>query len=196
MKRIAIFASGGGSNARRIIEHLADSEQIKVALIVTNRSKAGVLTIAEDHDVPSLLINKSKLNDKVYMEYILSEYKIDFIALAGFLMLIPEFLVESYENRMVNIHPSLLPSFKGLNTHQRAIDAGVKVSGCTVHFVSPEMDEGPIISQAVVAVNDTDTEGELASRILIQEHKLYPEALALLVKDALSIDGQVVKVKN
>ena len=189
MKRIAIFASGGGSNARRIIEHLADSEQIKVALIVTNRSKAGVLTIAEDHDVPSLLINKSKLKDKVYMEYILSEYKIDFIALAGFLMLIPEFLVESYENRMVNIHPSLLPKYggKGMfghHVHQAVKEAGDSESGMTIHYVTKEYDKGGVILQARTKILPEDSAEEIAAKVLQLEHYYYP----IVVEELLSYD--------
>lgn len=189
MKRVAIFASGGGSNARCIIDHLSPSQDKEVALIVTNRSQAGVLHIAKENSIPSVVINKNKLNDKEYMEALLSEYKIDFIALAGFLMLIPEFLVEAFENRMVNIHPSLLPKYggKGMfghHVHQAVKEAGELESGMTIHYVTKEYDKGGVILQARTQLLPEDSAEEIAAKVLKLEHYYYP----IVVEELLSYD--------
>ena len=189
MKRVAIFASGGGSNARCIIEHLSPSQDKEVVLVVSNRSKAGVLGIAEDNSIPSVVINKDKLNDLEYMEGLLSEYNIDFIVLAGFLMLIPEFLVEAFENRMVNIHPSLLPKYggKGMfghHVHQAVKEAGDLESGMTIHYVTKEYDKGGVILQARTKILPEDSAEDIAAKVLKLEHYYYP----IVVEELLSYD--------
>jgi phosphoribosylglycinamide formyltransferase-1 len=123
---------------------------------------------------------------------VLSMSRVDIVALAGFMRLMTPGFVESWRDRMINIHPSLLPSFKGLHTHERAIEAGVKITGCTVHFVRPEMDEGPIIGQAAVAVEPGDTPETLGARVLAAEHRLYPRALSLLAADQVTVSGNAV----
>lgn len=158
-----------------------------MALIVTNRSQAGVLHIAKENSIPSVVINKNKLNDKEYMEALLSEYKIDFIALAGFLMLIPEFLVEAFENRMVNIHPSLLPKYggKGMfghHVHQAVKEAGELESGMTIHYVTKEYDKGGVILQARTQLLPEDSAEEIAAKVLKLEHYYYP----IVVEELLS----------
>lgn len=187
MKRLAIFASGGGSNARCIIEHLASVKDITVSLILTNRSKAGVLTIAEEHNIPSVIINRSKLSDKAYMSYILSEYKIDWIALAGFLMMIPEYLVDDFEGRMINIHPSLLPNYGGkgmygANVHEAVKAAGDIESGMTIHQVTKEYDKGDIILQARTKIDADDTASDIAAKVLKLEHHYYPIVVEELMR--------------
>ncbi len=122
------------------------------------------------------------------LQGVLSMSRVDIVALAGFMRLMTPGFVESWRDRMINIHPSLLPSFKGLHTHERAIEAGVRITGCTVHFVRPEMDEGPIIGQAAVAVEPGDTPETLGARVLAAEHRLYPRALSLLAAD--QVDGE------
>jgi phosphoribosylglycinamide formyltransferase-1 len=189
LKRVAIFASGGGSNARCIIEHLSPSQDKEVALIVTNRSQAGVLHIAKENSIPSVVINKNKLNDREYMEALLSKHKIDFIALAGFLMLIPEFLVEAFENRMVNIHPSLLPKYggKGMfghHVHQAVKEAGELESGMTIHYVTKEYDKGGVILQARTQLLPEDSAEKIAAKVLKLEHYYYP----IVVEELLSYD--------
>jgi len=196
-KRVAVLISGRGSNMAALIEAAKDpAYPALISLVISNRpdavglataGKAGISTVVIDH--------KSFGKDREAFERVLQakleQEKIDLLCLAGFMRLLSPWLVSRWENRMLNIHPALLPAFKGLDTHARALAAGVKVHGATVHFVVPEMDAGPIIVQGSVAVHADDTADALAARVIAVEHKIYPQALMLVASDRVSIkDGR------
>lgn len=195
--RVAILISGRGSNMAALIEAArADDAAYEVALVFSNvvdaaglvtAAAAGIATAALDHRGHGRRIAfDAKVNG------ILAEHRIQYVALAGYMRLLSDPFVTAWSGRMLNIHPSLLPSFTGLDTHARAIAAGCKLAGCTVHFVTGELDGGPIVAQAAVPVMDDDTPDALASRILGEEHRLYPLALNALCSEQLRIEGQRV----
>jgi phosphoribosylglycinamide formyltransferase-1 len=181
-KRVAILISGRGSNMTALIE-AASSEDYpaEIALVVSNRPDAAGLHRARTDGIPTAVIDHTQFGDREAFEQALDrklgEYRIDLVCLAGFMRLLTPWFVERWSGRMLNIHPSLLPKFKGLDTHRRALEAGVKRHGATVHFVVPEMDAGPIVLQDSVAVLENDTEEILAARVLELEHQIYPRAL-------------------
>ena len=187
-RRIAIFASGNGSNAEQIVEYFrkegrADAE---VALIVCNRAAAPVLQRAERLGVPALLMTRAEINDEELMLHRLDEYAVDYIVLAGFLLMIPQFLLRRYPGRIINIHPSLLPKFggKGMygrHVHEAVVAAGESVTGITIHFVSEECDGGEIIFQAEVPVDPTDTADDVERKIHILERVHYPGQIHRLI---------------
>lgn len=179
MKRIAIFASGAGSNANKIAEHFQANEQIEIALIICNKENAGVFNVARQHNIQSLLIDKQTISDSLAFLNILSEHKIDFIVLAGFLWLIPSYLTKAYENKIINIHPSLLPKhggkgMYGMHVHNAVIEAKEKESGITIHYVNEKFDDGEIIKQAKCTVDETDTPETLAQKIHTLEYEHFP----------------------
>lgn len=183
---IAIYASGAGSNAQKIIEHFRNSETVNVALIVCNKPAAGVLSIAARENIPSLLIEKDRFSrgDAYLVE--LHQYHIDFIVLAGFLWKVPDTLIRAYPNRIINIHPALLPAYggKGMyghHVHTAVIAAGEKESGITIHYVDGHYDNGDIIFQAKCPVEPNDNPDDLASRIHALEHEHYPRVIEKLV---------------
>ena len=183
---IAIFASGAGSNAQKIIDHFKNSDHIKIALVVCNKPGAGVLTIASDENIPSLLIDKEKffLGNGYTDE--LKKNGIDFIVLAGFLWKIPDTLIKAYPGKIINIHPALLPNYggKGMygnHVHEAVIAAGEKESGITIHYVDGHYDNGDIIFQARCAVLENDTPATLAARIHQLEHEHYPQVIETLL---------------
>lgn len=185
--RIAIFASGGGSNARSIMQYFKDSEDIAVALVVSNKSDAGVLGIAEEFGVPSRVINRAEFQDQPAFLALLAAHHIDFIALAGFLWLIPPYLVAAFRDRIVNIHPSLLPKFggkgmHGLHVHEAVKAAGENESGMTVHFVNEHYDEGAVIFQARCPVAPEDSPADIARNVLVLEHRHYARVIEELLK--------------
>lgn len=198
-KRIAVLVSGNGSNLQALIDACAtDDLDAKIVRVISNNEQAYGLVRANNANIDTLVIDHKSFADRTAFDAALhaalEECDADIVCLAGFMrILTPEF-VKKWEGKMINIHPSLLPSFKGLDTHQRAIDEGVKFAGCTVHFVSAEMDAGPIIIQAVVPIEQDDTAQSLAARVLEEEHKIYAQALRWLVNDGLVIEGNVVKV--
>jgi phosphoribosylglycinamide formyltransferase-1 len=201
MVRIGVLVSGSGSNLQSIMD-ACDRGEIdgEVAVVISNIDGVYALTRAEEKSVPTRVIDHNEYPDrKSFDEQIkktLEEYQVDLIALAGFMrVLTPEFL-ESFPGRVINIHPALLPSFPGLGVRQKAIDHGVRFSGCTVHFVDTGVDTGPIIIQAVVPVYPDDTEDELKDRILKLEHRIYPKAIQLFSQGALEIVGRKVFVRN
>ena len=160
-KKIAIFASGTGSNALQLIKHFKGNPNIQVALIVTNSSKAPVIKLAQENDVPFSVVNKSLLSNNSYMTSLLNLYDVDFIVLAGFLLLVPPFLVKIYNQKMINIHPALLPKHGGkgmfgMNVHQAVINSGDSESGITIHYVNEMYDKGKVIFQANVKVDKKD----------------------------------------
>lgn len=197
-KRVAILISGRGSNMAALIEAAkAPDYPAEIALVLSNKAEAGGLAIAAANGIRTAVIEhkpfgRDRAAFDAAMQAVLDENRIEIVCLAGFMRLLtPEFCAH-WVGRMINIHPALLPAFKGLDTHARAIEAGVKLHGCTTHFVTPGMDEGQIIGQAAVPVLDDDTEASLAARVLAEEHRLYPEALRLLASAALRIEGNRV----
>lgn len=166
----------------------SEDHPAEIAVVVSNRADAGGLEAAQQRGISTAVIdhksfaNRSDFEDR--LDEVLREHGVEIVCNAGFMRLLTDHFVQKWLNRQLNIHPSLLPAFKGLNTHERVIDEGVKISGCTVHFVRTAMDSGPIIAQAAVAVKTTDTAETLAARVLEAEHKLYPAALRLVA------DGQ------
>jgi phosphoribosylglycinamide formyltransferase-1 len=181
-KRVAIFASGGGSNAVKLMESMQGDHPAMPALIVTNQPNAGVIQQAERFGVACEMIDhKPYAGDRTAFETEIQNrlipYQIDMICLAGFMRVLTAGFTDHWSGRMLNIHPSLLPKYKGLNTHARAIEAGDKRAGCTVHEVTAELDDGPILGQVSVPILSGDTSAELAARVLVQEHQLYPAVL-------------------
>jgi phosphoribosylglycinamide formyltransferase-1 len=181
-KRVAIFASGGGSNAVKLMESMQGDHPAMPALIVTNQPNAGVIQQAERFGVACEMIDhKPYAGDRTAFETEIQNrlipYQIDMICLAGFMRVLTAGFTDHWSGRMLNIHPSLLPKYKGLNTHARAIEAGDKRAGCTVHEVTAELDDGPILGQISVPILSGDTPAQLAARVLVQEHQLYPAVL-------------------
>jgi phosphoribosylglycinamide formyltransferase-1 len=182
-KRVAVLISGRGSNMVSLIEATrAPDYPAEILLVIANKPQAGGLERARAAGIATSVIEHRAYPTReafdTAMQAELERARIDIVCLAGFLRLLTPGFVNQWQGRMLNIHPALLPSFKGLDTHARALEAGVKVHGCTVHFVVPEMDAGPIIAQAAVPVADDDTEATLGARVLAQEHVIYPLALS------------------
>lgn len=187
MINLAILASGSGSNARKIIEHFHDHSAIRVSVVVTNKSTAGVVDIAETADIPVLVLEKEKFNDTGYVDE-LQKMKIDWIILAGFLWKVPGSLIHAFSGRIINIHPALLPKYGGKGmygkyVHQAVIDANETESGLTIHYVDDEYDHGETIFQVRCPVEKHDTPELLASRILKLEHEHYPYVIESLLTD-------------
>ncbi len=186
MKRIAIFASGTGSNAAKIIAHLKQNESIEVSLIVSNKSDAGVLQLAEDNGIANMVITKSTFNLETEFLEKLKDFSVDFIVLAGFLWLVPGYLVKAFPNRIINIHPALLPKFggKGMfgsNVHKAVKQAGEKESGPTIHFVNELYDEGAIIFQVKTIILESDLASDIEAKVLKLEHQYYPLVVESIV---------------
>lgn len=182
-RRTAILISGRGTNMAALIEAARDpSYPAEIAIVISNIASAKGLEIAEAAGIKTLVISNKYYSTKtVFEEQILkalSESRIELVCLAGFMRVLSASFISHFEGRILNIHPSLLPAYRGLDTHKRALADGVKDHGCTVHFVVPELDAGPVIAQAIVPVLDGDTEETLSARVLIVENRLYPEALA------------------
>ncbi|MCC2099419.1 MAG: phosphoribosylglycinamide formyltransferase [Hyphomicrobiales bacterium] len=196
-KRTAVLISGRGSNMESLIAAArAEDYPAEISLVMSNNPDAAGLASASAQGIATAAIDHRAFAGREPFEAALQaeleKNRIDFICLAGFMRILTGSFVEPWFGRMLNIHPALLPSYKGLHTHERALADGVKVHGCTVHFVVPEMDAGPIIDQACVHVLENDTPETLAARVLAQEHRLYPQALAQAARGAIRIDGQRV----
>lgn len=193
-KRVAVLISGRGSNMHALLRAAADElYPAQIALVLANRSDAPGLARAAAAGVPTVIIDHKRFGaDRLAFERALqAELEprgIELICLAGFMRLFSPWLVERWAGRMLNVHPALLPAFKGLNTHARALAAGAKVHGATVHLVVAEMDSGPIIAQAALAVHEHDTEATLAARVLALEHRIYPMALELVADGRIRIE--------
>jgi phosphoribosylglycinamide formyltransferase-1 len=196
-KRTAILISGRGSNMRALIEHARNpSYPAEIALVLSSRPDAAGLDFAKENNIACAVADH-----KIYagreelersMQVLLELHRIELICLAGFMRMLTPWFIGQWPGRIINIHPALLPAYRGLNTHARALADGVKIHGCTVHFVVPAMDEGPIIAQAAVAVLDSDTPDSLAARVLAEEHAIYPAALARLAEGRLRVEGNRV----
>lgn len=198
-KRVAILISSRGSNMGALIEAASARDYpAEIALVVSNRPEAKGLELAKAKSIATATVDhtgyKSREEFEAELAKQLARAKIEIICLAGFMRILTPGFVKQWEGRLLNIHPSLLPAFKGIDTHVRALDAGVKVHGCSVHFVVPELDSGPIVMQAAVPVLEGDDEEELAMRVLAAEHHIYPAALRLLAEGKLTIEGECVVV--
>lgn len=199
-KRVAILISGRGSNMAALIAAATEpSYPATIALVVSNRADAAGLQRAAEAGIATLVIDHKQFGkDRAGFERALDERlsaaRIDFVCLAGFMRLLTPWFVAKWEGRMINIHPALLPSFKGLDTHERALAAGVKLHGASVHFVTAETDSGPLIVQAAVPVRDADTPETLAARVLTAEHRIYPLALRWLAEGRLTVVGSRCKL--
>ena len=191
MKKIVILISGRGSNMQAILEARLP---VTVAAVISNEPQAGGLTIARQHGIATRIVaHREHVNRPAFDAALAGEidgYTPDLIVLAGFMRILTDGFVNRYRGRLVNIHPSLLPSFAGLDTHRRALAAGVKLHGCTVHFVTPQLDHGPIVIQAAVPVADDDSENTLAARVLAEEHRIYPQAVRWFCEDRLAVTPQ------
>jgi phosphoribosylglycinamide formyltransferase 1 len=196
-KRTAILISGRGSNMRALVERAHDpSFPAEIAVVVSNRPEAAGLAYAKDNNLPCAVVDhKSYATREEFeksLQTILQTHRIDIVCLAGFMRLLTPWFVEQWPGRLLNIHPALLPAYRGLHTHERALADGVKIHGCTVHFVSAALDGGPIVAQAAVPVLDSDTPETLAARVLAQEHIIYPAALARVAEGRLALQGNRV----
>ncbi len=199
MKSIVILISGRGSNMESLLAAAADgSMPVRVAAVLSNRPKAAGLKTAAAAGIPTRVIDHALYPDRESFDSAMAEaidaFSPDLVVLAGFMRILSNGFVERYAGRMMNIHPSLLPAFPGLRTHQRALDEGVRIHGCTVHFVTPTLDHGPIIAQAAVPVLDGDDEASLAARVLAQEHRIYPLAVRWFVEGGLRLLDARVEV--
>ena len=188
MKRIVILISGRGSNMQAILEARLPAA---VAAVISNESAAAGLAIARQHRIATRVVDHHVHADRAAFDAALAAeidaFEPDLVALAGFMRILTDDFVERYSRRLLNIHPSLLPAFAGLHTHRRALQAGVKVHGCTVHFVTSELDNGPIVVQAAVPVLPDDDENSLAARVLAQEHRIYPQAIRWFCEDRIEL---------
>jgi phosphoribosylglycinamide formyltransferase 1 len=198
MKSLVILISGRGSNMRSIVEAARnESWPVRIAAVLSNRPEAEGLMWAEQQGIATCAIDHRNFPSREAFEVALykaiDEYAPDAIALAGFMRVLTAGFVDRYEGRLVNIHPSLLPAFPGLHTHRQALAHGVKVHGCTVHFVTAQLDHGPIIAQAAVPVLDDDDESRLASRVLAEEHRIYPASLLTLLDGRLDVREGIVR---
>ena len=197
MKRIVILISGRGSNLRSIVEACrAEAWPARVVAVISNRADAAGLEYAAREGIATEVVDHRAFAERAAFDAALAQavdrHAPDVVALAGFRRILGAAFVACYAGRIVNVHPSLLPAFTGLDTHRRAIEAGCKLAGATVHFVTPALDHGPIIAQAVVPVLAGDDAAALAARVLAREHVLYPRALRWLVEDALRVERGIV----
>lgn len=197
-RRVAVLISGRGSNLGALIAAARDpAYPAELALVLSNRADAAGLDRAREAGIPTAVVEsrpfgRDRAGFEAVLQARLEEAGIGLIALAGFMRVLTESFVSAWTGRMLNIHPSLLPAFPGLDTHARALAAGVRLHGCTVHFVTPGVDEGPIIAQAAVPVLAEDDEAALAARVLAQEHRLYPAALAWAASGSARLEGSRV----
>jgi len=198
-QRTAVLISGRGSNMRSLVAAAkAEDFPAEVALVLSNVADAAGLDFARSEGIATKVVDHKAFDSRETFERavqaVLEAHGIELVCLAGFMRLLSPWFVESWRDRMLNVHPALLPSYRGLHTHERALADGVKIHGATVHFVVPEMDAGPIIAQAAVAVRGDDTPQTLGARVLEQEHVIYPRALALVASGAARVAGGRVVV--
>jgi phosphoribosylglycinamide formyltransferase-1 len=189
MKSIVILISGRGSNMQALLEARLPCS---IAAVISNRAYAEGLGIAKAHGIPTTVVDNRDYPDRNSFDTVLAQtidsFHPDFVALAGFMRILTTKFVAHYHGKLINIHPSLLPAYGGLDTHARALRDGVKIHGCTVHFVTPDLDHGPIIIQAAVPVMHDDTEQSLAERVLREEHRIYPQAIRWLCTEQIELD--------
>lgn len=198
--KVGVLISGRGSNMRALLEAAADPAfPAEIVLVISNNPAAGGLEVARGFGVATAAIDHRKRTREAFEAEVDSALRaagVAFVCLAGFMRILTAGFVSAWQGRMVNIHPSLLPSFKGVHVHEQALAAGVRFSGCSVHFVVPEMDDGPIIIQAAVPVRQDDTPATLAARVLLAEHEIYPKALRWAAEGRLIARGNTVEVSG
>lgn len=199
MKNIVILISGRGSNMEAVVRALdAEGWPARIAAVISNKPEAGGLAFAQARGIPTAVVPSKSFATRAEFDAKLQEtidvFEPDLVVLAGFMRILTAPFVEHYAGRMLNIHPSLLPLFPGLHTHQQALDAGCVEHGATVHFVTAELDHGPAVLQARIPVLSGDTEATLATRLLVEEHKLYPRAVRLFVEDRLVVENGAVRI--
>ena len=198
--KIAVLISGRGSNMQAIVEAAeAEDYPAEIALVVSNNPDAAGLAWAEERGIDTEVLDHRDYETREEFEKALDTlirlYGARIVCLAGFMRILTPFFTEKWRDLLINVHPSLLPSFKGLHTHERALEAGVRIHGCTVHYVRPEMDDGPIIGQAAVPVLHGDTPDDLAARVLEAEHQLYPQCIALACSGKARVAGERVRLQ-
>lgn len=199
--RLGVIASGSGSNLQAIIDRCADgSIDAEIVLVLSNVPGAGALNRAEQAGIATALIDHRTFTERVDFDRAvvaaLQGASVDLVVLAGFMRLITPPFIAAFPERIINIHPALLPAFPGLHVQKKALEAGARFSGCTVHFVDGGVDTGPIIIQAVVPVLDDDDEASLSARILVQEHRIYPRAIQLIAEGRVRIEGRRVRIAD
>ena len=198
MKRIVILISGRGSNMEAIVRRCAQEQwAARVVAVIANRAQAAGLLFARSHGIATAVVDHQVHASREAFDQTLAEaidaHAPDLLLLAGFMRILGATFVRRYEGRLLNIHPSLLPAFPGLHTHRRVLEAGCKLSGATVHFVTPSLDLGPIVMQSMVPVKADDTEGTLAARVLASEHRIYPLSVSWFVRGLLRVEHGVVR---
>ena len=196
-KRIGVLLSGRGSNFEALADAISAGRisNAEIALVISNREDAPGIARARSRGIPALVLPSKGLQREAYDRQAvaaLREKQVELVCLAGFMRLLSPFFIQSFPGAILNIHPSLLPSFPGLEAQKQALEYGVKFAGCTVHFVNENLDAGPILLQSVVPVRDGDTEETLSARILVEEHKLYPEAVRLVLEGRYKVAGRRV----
>jgi len=197
--RVAVLISSRGSNMQSLVKaSKAEDFPAEIVTVLSNNPEAAGLDFAKKHGIPTKVINHRDFDNREDFDAEISEYltsqRVDLICLAGFMRLLTSDFVNKWRDRIINIHPSLLPAFKGLHVHERAIESGTRFTGCTVHYVRPEMDDGPIIAQAAVPILQEDTADTLAARILVEEHRIYPLALRLIAERKVRVHGSIAKI--
>ena len=195
MKTLVILISGRGSNMQALLNADLNADRM---VVISNNPQAEGLQIARQQGVETCVVDHRDFKDRQGFDEVLAgkiaEFQPKLVALAGFMRILSDNFVRRYQDRLINIHPSLLPAFPGLATHARALHEGVKIHGCTVHFVTPQLDHGPIIIQAAVAVLPGDTEASLANRVLQQEHRIFPQAVRWFMNDQVKVTGGAVQI--
>jgi phosphoribosylglycinamide formyltransferase-1 len=198
--RLGILISGRGSNFEAISNQIAQRKlDAEIAIVISNRASAPGLEIARQRGIPMRVIPSQSLEREAYDRLLIEElrtHEVELVCLAGFMRLLSADFVRAFPNRVLNIHPSLLPAFAGLDAQRQALDHGVKITGCTVHFVDEFLDSGPILVQAAVPVLDDDTVDALSARILKQEHLVYPKAIQYMVDGRVTIEGRRVRIRE
>ena len=198
---IAVLVSGRGSNLQAIIDSIESGYlKARIRVVISDVEEAYALQRARKHGIKAIFVNPKKFISKQLYEKeilrILKVHDVELVLLAGYMRIVGNTLLSAFKNRILNIHPALLPAFPGLHAQKQALEHGVKVAGCTVHFVDETIDNGPIILQRCVEVKEDDTEESLAERILKQEHKIYPEAVKLFLENRLRIEGRRVRIRG
>jgi phosphoribosylglycinamide formyltransferase-1 len=201
LKNLVVLISGRGSNLKAILEAIKSGKiNAKVSLVLSNKKDAKGLEIAKEYGIKTKFIDPSFFETRreydIYIAELIKKEDPDFVVLAGYMRILSDEFVDAFEGKIVNIHPSLVPAFQGKNAQKQALDYGSLITGCSVHFVTKELDNGPVIIQAVVPVLPDDTEKSLSNRILEYEHKIYPQAIKWLVEDRVVVSGRKVIVKN
>jgi phosphoribosylglycinamide formyltransferase-1 len=198
--RLGILISGRGSNFEAIAGAIARRKlEAEIAIVISNRASAPGLEIARERGIPLRVIPSQGMDREAYDRLLIDElrtHEVDLVCLAGFMRLLSAHFVRAFPQRVLNIHPSLLPAFPGLDAQRQALDHGVKITGCTVHFVDEFLDSGPIVIQSAVPVLDDDTPETLSARILAQEHVIYSQAIQYIVDDRITLEGRRVKIRD